>query len=180
MIAAKDENTLNFMQNELKERRIKRYYEAFVWGHMREEGGKIELPIGRSPTNRMYMAVTDQNSRPAITKYELKTRFKFCDHVWVSLQTGRTHQIRVHFSHLGHPVVGDRDYGGDEKVLPGLFDLYRNQARRIIEMVPRQCLHARKIEFKHPKTGLIHTVKSDFPDDMQSVIDYLNEIESDA
>jgi 23S rRNA pseudouridine1911/1915/1917 synthase len=178
LIAAKNEKTLNYMQEELKQRRIKREYRTLVWGHVKEIEGRIELPIGRSDNDRRKMTVRMTNARNAITKYSLNTRYKFIDYLNVSLQTGRTHQIRVHFSHLGHPVVGDREYGGDEKVLGGLFDLYRNEAKTILQIMPRQSLHAYKLKFKHPETGLVHTIKSDLPEDMQKIINYLLEIES--
>lgn len=178
LIAAKDEDTLNYMQAELKERRIKRKYQALAWGHLKDEKGTIELSIGRASTHRSKMAVTEKNAREAITGYELLTRYKFADHLELSLQTGRTHQIRVHLSHLGHPVIGDREYGGDEKILTGIYDRYRAEARHIIEIMPRQALHAYKLEFKHPKTGLVHTIVSELPDDIAAVIKYLKEIES--
>jgi 23S rRNA pseudouridine1911/1915/1917 synthase len=178
LMAAKDEEILNIMQAQLKERRIKREYQALVWGHLKEPRGKLDLPIGRSPTDRRKMAVIDRNSRQALTNYSLITRYKFADHITAKLQTGRTHQIRVHFSHLRHPVIGDREYGGDESVLSGLFDQYRNEARHILKIMPRQSLHACKLEFKHPKRGLIYSFKSDLPDDMMAVLNYLIEIES--
>jgi len=178
LIAAKNESSLNFLQEELKNRRIKREYQAMVWGHMNDNQGRIELPIGRSDKDRRKMAVREKNSRQAKTRYALKTRYKFADHLLISLQTGRTHQIRVHFSHMGHPIIGDREYGGDEKILSGIFDLYRNEARNVLKIMQRQFLHAYKLQFKHPATGLIHTVKSELPEDMQLTIDYLEEIES--
>jgi len=178
LIAAKDEATLNFMQAELKERRIKRRYQALVWGHLKDKEGKIELSIGRAQSDRRKMTVTERNAREAVTRYELLNRYKFADHLELALQTGRTHQIRVHLSHLGHPVMGDREYGGDEKILGGIYDQYRSEARHIIEMMPRQALHAYKLEFRHPKTGMIHTVRADLPEDIVRVIEYLKEIES--
>jgi len=177
LLAAKDEDTLKFMQLELKERRVKREYQALVWGHLKEEQGRIDLPIGRNPSDRKKMCVTEKNSRSAVTKYSLETRYKFSDHLRINLQTGRTHQIRVHFSHLGHPVVGDREYGGDENILSGLFDLYRTQARNIIEAIPRQALHASKLQFNHPVRKLMQIVKSELPEDIRSIITYLQKID---
>ncbi len=179
IMAAKDDQTLNFMQNELKERRVKRRYQAIVWGHLNEEEGRIELPISRSPGDRRKMAVIEsKTSRQAITRYKLISRYKFADHLDISLQTGRTHQIRVHLSHLGHPLVGDYDYGGDEKILSGLFDQYRSEARELIDMIGRQALHAYRLEFNHPQSGRIHTLKSELPEDMRKLIKYLQDIES--
>lgn len=177
LLVSKVESVRNYLQEELKARRIKRLYQALVWGHLREAEGKIELPLGRSPGDRRKMAVVDHNGREAITKYRRLTRYKFADQLEVALQTGRTHQIRVHFSHLGHPVMGDRDYGGDENIIPGLYDQYRQEARNILDMISRQCLHACKLSFRHPITGLAHTIKSDPPQDMQNVIEYLDRVE---
>ncbi|NIP44662.1 MAG: RluA family pseudouridine synthase [candidate division Zixibacteria bacterium] len=178
LIAAKDEPTLNYMQLELKKRRIKRRYQALVWGHLREEQAVINFPIGRLPTDRRKMTVDDESGRDATTRYVLLERYKFIDHVDISLQTGRTHQIRVHFSHLGHPVVGDSDYGGDDKILQGLFDQYRMDARKVLAIMRRQALHAWRLEFRHPRTGLIHAIKSELPDDIMKVLSYIKEIDS--
>ena len=88
LLAAKDQETLKFMQLELKERRVKREYQALVWGHVKDEEGRIDLPIGRNPSDRKKMCVTEKNSRTAVTKYKLETRYKFCDHLKINLQTG--------------------------------------------------------------------------------------------
>lgn len=177
LLVSKVESVRNFLQEELKARRIKRHYQAIVWGHLRETEGKIELPLGRSPGDRRKMAVVDHNGREAVTNYHRLVRYKFADQIEVALQTGRTHQIRVHFSHIGHPVVGDRDYGGDENIISGMYDQYRQEARNILKLISRQCLHAWKLSFKHPVTKLVHTLKSDPPEDMQKIIEYLERIE---
>ncbi|MCP4625322.1 MAG: RluA family pseudouridine synthase, partial [bacterium] len=115
ILVAKDDKTQLYLQKELQERSVKRTYHALICGHVKEETGEIDLPIGRSLKDRKKMTVTNLKSRTAQTKYKLLERYRLYDYLEVNLQTGRTHQIRVHFSHLGHPVFGDPDYGGRVK-----------------------------------------------------------------
>lgn len=163
LVVAKSERALNFLSEEMKERRIKRQYIAFVWGHTPDESGKIEAPIGRSKKDRKKMTVTDYNSREAVTEYERIERFSYADKLKVKLKTGRTHQIRVHLAHIGHPVIGDADYGGRESALGGIFDQYRRKASEILKILPRQALHAYRLSFKHPVTALVMTFESGLP-----------------
>ncbi|NMA37311.1 MAG: RNA pseudouridine synthase, partial [Papillibacter sp.] len=116
---------------------LSRIYEAVVRGRPKEDSGVINAPIGRHPTDRKKMAVTDKNSRTAITHYELITAYKGYTHIRCRLDTGRTHQIRVHMAYIGHPVAGDIVYGGKSGEL-GLMS---------------QCLHAKTIKFIHPSSS---------------------------
>ena len=121
-------------------------YEAVVRGHFREESGTVDAPIGRHPTDRKRMAVTERNSRRAVTRWELIARYAGYSHIRCILETGRTHQIRVHMAHIGHPLLGDTLYGGKpDKGLEG------------------QCLHARSLKFIHPRTGESVALTSELP-----------------
>lgn len=175
LVVAKSERALNFLADEMKERRIKRHYLAFVWGHMPEDSGRIDAPIGRSRKDRKKMTVTEHNSRMAVTEYEVLERFSFADKLKLKLKTGRTHQIRVHLTHVGHPVIGDADYGGRETALGGIFDQYRRTGWEILNLLPRQALHAYRLSFKHPETSIEMTFESELPPDISDVESLLRE-----
>ncbi len=175
LVVAKSDASLSFLAEEMKQRRIKRKYIALTWGHMPEEEGRIDAPIGRSRKDRKKMTVTDTNSRPAITKYKVIEKFLLAERLELSLMTGRTHQIRVHLSHIGHPVVGDPDYGGRDKALSGMFDQYRPRARLALERIDRQALHAYELSFVHPDSGLMSTFRSELPDDILAAAQILSE-----
>lgn len=137
IIAAKNDKAHLSLSNQLSSRSLSRIYEAVVRGRPKEDSGVINAPIGRHPTDRKKMAVTDKNSRTAITHYELITAYKGYTHIRCRLDTGRTHQIRVHMAYIGHPVAGDIVYGGKSGEL-GLMS---------------QCLHAKTIKFIHPSSS---------------------------
>ncbi|HDL02806.1 MAG TPA: RluA family pseudouridine synthase [candidate division Zixibacteria bacterium] len=174
MIAKNDKIHLA-LQTKLKEQAIIKVYYALVCGHMKEEKGTIELPIGRSIKDRKKMTVTHLNSRSALTEYELLERYKLYDLLKIHLKTGRTHQIRVHFSHLGHPVFGDPDYGGRIKWHRGVFAIDKPLAQKALELMPRQALHAKSLELAHPVTGENILVDSDLPDDFSRLLELLRE-----
>ena len=125
-----------------------RVYEAIVCGSFREDSGTVDAPIGRHPTDRKKMCVTARNSKEAVTHWEVVRRYRGYTHIRCKLETGRTHQIRVHMASLGHPIVGDEVYGPSKCK----FDLQG------------QCLHARELTFLHPADGMPRLVKSDLPD----------------
>jgi 23S rRNA pseudouridine1911/1915/1917 synthase len=163
IVAAKNDRAHLSLAKQIKARTVKRVYEAVVRGGFREARGRVEAPIGRNPANRKKMAVTDKGSRRAVTDWEVIETFygtpsmPAYTHVRCILQTGRTHQIRVHMAHIGHPVIGDPLYGGtkDEFGLGG------------------QCLHARRLEFDHPATGELISFVSDLPDYFKRVLTIL-------
>lgn len=173
LVIAKTDEVYADLQAALKRREISRTYLALVCGHMSEDEGTIDLPIGRSLKDRKKMSVTHVDSREAITKYHLVDRFRSYDLLDVKLLTGRTHQIRVHFAHLGHPVFGDPDYGGREKWLRGQFGPERPLARRLLDTLSHQALHARKLEFIHPVTGRNVVFEAPTPPEFQDVLDIL-------
>jgi len=175
LLVAKTDEVMLKLQVALKARDIHRTYLALVCGHMTNDKGEINLPIGRSMRDRTKMAVDGAASREAVTKYRVRDRFRSYDWLEVDLQTGRTHQIRVHLSHLGHPVFGDPEYGGREKWHRGIFAPERLLAKQLLTLIDRQALHACRLSFVHPLTEQAITVESPLPADYQSVIDLLDE-----
>ena len=136
LIVAKNDAAHAFLSAQLADRSLSRVYECVVCGRVRDDAGTVDAPIGRHPTDRKRMCVTERNSRPAVTHYEVINRYNGYTHLRCRLDTGRTHQIRVHMAYIGHPVLGDLVYGRKkpEKGLAG------------------QCLHARELKFIHPAT----------------------------
>ncbi|PKK84124.1 MAG: RNA pseudouridine synthase [candidate division Zixibacteria bacterium HGW-Zixibacteria-1] len=173
IMIAKNDRIHLALQKQLKDHKIKKIYQAVVCGHMKEHFGTIDLPIGRSIKDRKRMAVTNLRSRPALTEYRLLERFKLYDYVEIHLKTGRTHQIRVHFSHLGHPVFGDAEYGGRLKWHKGVYSTDKVLAQKALELMPRQALHALSLEFTHPETGKIISLTSELPGDFRSLLEFL-------
>jgi len=147
VIAAKNDRAHLALASQLSARTLTREYDAIVRGAMKSDRGTIDAPIGRHPADRKRQAVTDRNSRPAVTHYEVVVRYGAYAHVRCRLETGRTHQIRVHLAHIGHPVLGDTVYGMKKPEL-GLSS---------------QCLHARKLRFVHPSTGEPMELCADLP-----------------
>ena len=147
LIVAKNDFAHQRLAEQIKEHSFTRMYEAVVHGNLKEDTGTIDAPIGRHPTDRKRMAVTEKNSRHAVTHFEVLARYKGFTHVRLKLETGRTHQIRVHMAYIGHPVAGDPVYG-PKKPVPNLDG---------------QCLHARVIGFVHPRTGEYLEITSELP-----------------
>lgn len=148
LIVAKNDEAHQKLAEQIKVHSFLREYEAVVCGQLPKDEGTIDQPIGRSKTNRKKMCVTTEHSRNAVTHYQVLGRYRGFTHVRCRLETGRTHQIRVHFSHMGHPVAGDDVYGS-YPALPKLGG---------------QCLHARTIGFTHPITGEDLYFTSELPD----------------
>lgn len=174
LVVARTDAVLVALQEAVQERRVTRSYLALVCGHMKEDEGTIDLPVGRSLKNRKRMTVTHVNSREAVTKYKFLDRFRSYDLLEVNLHTGRTHQIRVHLSHVGHPVFGDPDYGGRQKWHKGIFAPERLLAKKLLEILPRQALHAAWLKFTHPITGELLDLHRDPPDDFRQLLDVLD------
>jgi len=157
LIAAKNDFAHRHLSDQLKDRSLSRVYETIVRGSIRDDSGTIDAPIGRHPTDRKRMAVTQRNSRNAVTHYEVIARYDGYTHLRCKLETGRTHQIRVHLAHIGHPVLGDMVYGMKKPEL-GLDS---------------QCLHARRIKFIHPRTGERVELESSLPEYFTTVLEKL-------
>lgn len=147
LIIAKNDRAHLYLSEQLKDHTLARTYEAVVIGGLKEDKGTVNAPIGRSPKDRKKMAIVP-DGRHAVTHYEVLARYPGYTHIRCKLETGRTHQIRVHMASLGHPIVGDEVYGPSKTK----FDLQG------------QCLHARELTFLHPADGQPRLVKSDLPD----------------
>ena len=159
IIAAKNDFAHLSLSEQLADRSLSRVYEAVVHGSFRSDSGTVDAPIGRHPADRKRMAVTQKNSRAAVTHWEVIARYRGFTHVRCVLETGRTHQIRVHMAHIGHPLLGDMVYGTGcpEKGLEG------------------QCLHARELKFRHPRSGEEIRLGSDLPAYFTGVLSRLGE-----
>ncbi|MBD9012862.1 MAG: RluA family pseudouridine synthase [Ruminococcus bromii] len=162
LVVAKNDKTHEALANQLKDKTLSRIYVALVKGRINHDTGTIDAPIGRNPKDRKKMCVIEKNSKNAVTHYSVITRYKGYTHIKCKLETGRTHQIRVHMAYIGHPVSGDKVYGvKNEKV-----------------DFEGQCLHARKIGFIHPKTSEYIEFTSELPDYFKKYLKKLENISS--
>ncbi len=151
MIVAKNDKAHRNLAHQLETRTLHRKYEALIWGHPRDLSGEIELPLGRDPKSRIRMAVV-KNGKFARTRYKAKKFFSIATLMEYELDTGRTHQIRVHSRYTGHPIVGDPIYEGREASLSRVPPLYREVAEELLKLAPAQLLEAVEIRFAHPRT----------------------------
>ncbi len=158
LIVAKNDSSHRHLALQIKEHSFTREYEAVVCGKFREMTGTVDAPVGRHKTDRKKMCVTDQNSRNAVTHYTVLEQYGKHAYIRLRLETGRTHQIRVHMKYIGHPVFGDDVYGTPYKGIEG------------------QCLHARKIGFIHPSTGEYMEFDSELPEYFTEVLDKIKNI----
>lgn len=175
MVIAKDDNTHAKLAKQFSQRSIDRVYWALVWGMFKKPIGVIEASLGRSKSDRKKIAVTAEG-RHAATHYEVLKKFEFLSLVQMRLLTGRTHQIRVHLHHIGHPVFGDPTYGGRRVVYQpaGSGTSFKQRVQHLLSLINRQALHARTLGFVHPKTNAPMTFDSELPPDIKAV---LNEID---
>jgi 23S rRNA pseudouridine1911/1915/1917 synthase len=170
LVVAKNDAAHLSLTGQIKNRTLLRQYVAITWGHMSSEEGIVEAPIGRAVKDRKRMAVTHIKGRESKTQFRVLERFDLCDLLSIRLQTGRTHQIRVHLSYLNHPVLGDPEYGGRQKWLKGIYDRNRPFAQKLLSIIDRQALHAQKIGFVHPRTKEYQKFDSPLPEDMEDVL----------
>ena len=174
LMVGKDDVAHRGLAAQLEARTVIRRYIAMVWGQPESERGRIETAIGRCRKVRRRMAVVDTGGRTAATRYEVKAFHGFASTLDLRLETGRTHQIRVHLAHIGHPVFGDALYGGGAKRIRGISPLLRNAARTVLNLANRQMLHAGTLGFTHPVTGEALVFHADVPQDMRSVAEALS------
>lgn len=157
LIVAKNDFSHRSLSDQLKDHTLRRTYECIVRGGFREDSGTVNAPIGRDPRDRKRMAVTEKNSRPAVTHWTVLARYGQYTHLQCRLETGRTHQIRVHMAYINHPIAGDPLYGVRKPEL-GLTS---------------QCLHARALTFRHPRTGEEITVTCPLPEEFERALEKL-------
>lgn len=160
LIVAKNDASHRCLSKQIKEHSFTREYRAVVYGNVKNDSGRIDAPIGRDPKNRQRMAVVYVNSKPAVTHYEVLKRYEGFTFMRFRLETGRTHQIRVHMASIGHPLAGDPLYG----------------PRKVITELNGQCLHAGLIGFIHPTTGEYMEFSSDLPDYFTSYLAKLKQL----
>ncbi|MEW6750212.1 MAG: RluA family pseudouridine synthase [Candidatus Latescibacterota bacterium] len=165
LVVAKSDAAHRSLASQLETRRLHREYVALVWGVPDAGAGSVDAPIGRHPADRKRMGVVLAGRR-AVTHYRVTDRFAFTAGLKLELETGRTHQIRVHLQHIGHPVFGDPVYGGRTRTA-GIRPQYRRQAQAMLETIGRQALHARLLRFAHPRTGETIELVAPLPADME-------------
>ena len=173
LVIAKTEIAMTKLAQQFFEKSSEREYVALVWGNVEGDEGTVEGHIGRNPKNRLQMQVFPDGSqgKEAITHYKVLERFGYVSLVSCKLETGRTHQIRVHMKYIGHTLFNDERYGGD-RILKGThFTKYKQFVDNAFKILPRQGLHAKTLGFVHPKTGKKMQFNSELPADMQSCIE---------
>jgi 23S rRNA pseudouridine1911/1915/1917 synthase len=172
LVIAKTEQAMQSLSSQFKARSTDRLYDALVWGSLDEDKGTIEGHIGRHLKDRMQMAVFPDGElgKPAITHYTVKERFLYVTFVECKLETGRTHQIRAHFKHLGHPLFNDDRYGGNQIIKGTTFSKYKQFVENCFKVCPRQALHAKTLGFDHPVTGERLFFEAPMPEDMVELL----------
>lgn len=173
LVVAKTDIAMYNLTKQFAERSIKRKYIALVWGDLKDDKGTITGNIGRSLKNRKIMSVfIDKNyGKHAVTHYKVLKRYGYTTLIECQLETGRTHQIRTHFKHFGHPIFNDIDYGGDMILKGTTFNKYKQFVQNCFKICNRHALHAKSLAFKHPHSGQIVSFDSDLPLDMQQLIE---------
>lgn len=175
IIFAKSERVHSKIAVQFQRRQVEKIYLAVVWGTPPMKEGEISAPIGRNPFDRTLMAVTPLKSRDSLTKFKVLRSYGFASILKVLLETGRTHQIRVHLSHFGYPVIGDAGYGGrDKRILRRIGLDYKDIFDKIMGIIDRQALHAASIKFTHPVKKKRIQITAPIYEDMKKLIDFLN------
>ncbi|QDO93853.1 RluA family pseudouridine synthase [Formosa sediminum] len=175
LVVAKTEEAMAQLSLQFAEKTSEREYVAIVWGNVEDEEGTVEGNIGRHPKNRLQNTVffgdDEDKGKPAVTHYKVIERLGYVTLVSCKLETGRTHQIRVHMKHIGHTLFNDERYGG-EKILKGTtFTKYKQFVDNCFKILPRQALHAKTLGFEHPRTKEFMRFNTDIPEDMQLCIE---------
>jgi 23S rRNA pseudouridine1911/1915/1917 synthase len=186
MVIAKNDYAMAHLAKQFFNHTIERRYQAIVWGDMEGDAGTIHGHIGRNPNDRkLFMVFPEgEEGKWAVTHWRILERFYYCSLVECRLETGRTHQIRVHLKSIGHTLLGDPRYGGNQILKGTLFTKYKQFVENCLKLLPRQALHAKVLGFIHPRSGELLRFESDLPEDMVSVLDkwrtYVNARRDDA
>ena len=173
LVVARTQRAYLVLVEALRTRQVKRSYGTLVWGVPSPGSGVVATRLGRDPKHRQRMAVVRSGGKDAVTRFRLVEAFGIASRLEVGLETGRTHQIRVHLAHLGHPVLGDPTYGGRTKKLLSASPAERSLATTLLQDLRRQALHASALEFAHPRTGQALSFQSPWPGDMTQALDRL-------
>ncbi len=173
LVIAKTEAAMTHLAKQFEAKTSEREYIAIVWGNVKEDEGTIEGNIARHVKDRMQMAVFSdpEIGKPAVTHYKVLEHFGYVTMVSCILETGRTHQIRVHMKHIGHPLFNDARYGGDLILKGTTFTKYKQFIDNCFKILPRQALHAKTLGFVHPTTGEMMRFDTELPDDMKELIE---------
>lgn len=173
LVVAKNPEAKAHLSLQFFHKTTKRRYLALVWGNVRDDEGRIEGNIGRDLRDRMQMAVfpEGEHGKPAVTHYSVVERFGYVTLVECRLETGRTHQIRVHMKHIGHTLFNDARYGGNDILKGTTFSKYKQFVQNCFALCPRQALHARTLGFVHPRTGEELFFTSELPEDMAALVE---------
>ncbi|NRD21560.1 RluA family pseudouridine synthase [Winogradskyella eckloniae] len=175
LVVAKTEKAMAHLSNQFAKKTSEREYIALVWGTIEEDEGTIEGNIGRHPKNRLQNTVfledEEEKGKPAVTHFKVLERLGYVTLVSCKLETGRTHQIRVHMKHIGHTLFNDERYGG-ERILKGTtFTKYKQFVENCFKILPRQALHAKTLGFVHPTTGEFMKFESEIPEDIAQCVE---------
>ncbi len=172
LVIAKTEYAKNFLSEQFFNHTTKRRYYALVWGDFKEDKGTIKGHIGRHPKNRKIMHVfpNAEHGKDAVTHFKVIERFTYVSLLECYLETGRTHQIRVHFKHIKHPLFNDPEYGGDKILRGTTFSKYKQFINNCFKILPRQALHAKSLGFIHPKSKKELYFDSELPEDMNKIL----------
>jgi len=173
LISAKDALTHQKLSEQLSKRLVKKIYLSIVWGRPSREAWSVEAPIGRDGVHRQKMAVVPTRGRESESRFRVIAELGFCTFLEATPRTGRTHQIRVHLAHSGHPIVGDAQYGGRRKRVRALPVRQREKAEKLLRVMDRPALHAARVEFDHPRTGERLKIACPVPDDFLRAFDVL-------
>jgi 23S rRNA pseudouridine1911/1915/1917 synthase len=175
LVVAKDDYTHAKLAAQFSKHTTEREYHAVCWGKFKDKEGEIATKIARSKSDRKKFTVSDKEGKEAVTLYKVIEQFEFTSYIKLNLKTGRTHQIRVHLSGMHKPIFGDHTYGGN-KIHAGVESpKFKSRIQNLLEIMPRQALHAKTLGFIHPHTNQLVRFDSELPDDFKLLLEKLKE-----